>query len=371
MLNLSTKTRGVFLLHSSASTTRRLLGALSLMSTVACGAKQEARASRDAGVVANAGNTPSAEAGLPNGFQSSDPGVSQPDMTVAPDSAATTGTTSVTEPATVAPASTSFMCGGNACACSDGIDNDGDGVIDGMDQECTGPLDDEEGSFATGIPGDNRDPKWQDCFFDGNSGAGDDGCRYHTACLTGDKPSSDDDCAVAQQCIDFCQPLTPPGCDCFGCCEVPVAAGTIGVLLSETCSLANIDDPEACPRCEPATHCSNECGECELCLGKTLADLPASCAQNTPPTASDAGTPPSENDGGFPDTDDPDTTDPDTTDPDTDGPDTTDPDTTDPSTPDLPSNSCDRGVACTTNADCQAGDYCRLGCCIDYTPQVF
>jgi hypothetical protein len=63
------------------------------------------------------------------------------------------------------------LCGG-PCGCSDGIDNDGDGTIDGFDLECTGPADNDEGTFATGISGDNVDPKWQDCFFDGNSGGG-------------------------------------------------------------------------------------------------------------------------------------------------------------------------------------------------------
>ena len=53
------------------------------------------------------------------------------------------------------PALVGSLCGGSGCACSDGKDNDGDGLIDGMDPECTGPLDNDEGSFATGIPGDN------------------------------------------------------------------------------------------------------------------------------------------------------------------------------------------------------------------------
>src|SRR5204863_6684485 len=54
--------------------------------------------------------------------------------------------------------------------CSDGIDNDGDGKIDYNDPECVGPLDNDEGTYATGIPGDNVDACKQDCFFDGNSG---------------------------------------------------------------------------------------------------------------------------------------------------------------------------------------------------------
>ena len=66
--------------------------------------------------------------------------------------------------------------------CSDGIDNDGDGKIDYNDPECVGPLDNDEGTFATGIPGDNSDACKQDCFFDGNSGMGDDGCEWQLKC---------------------------------------------------------------------------------------------------------------------------------------------------------------------------------------------
>jgi hypothetical protein len=70
-------------------------------------------------------------------------------------------------------------CGAGGCACNNGLDDDGDGLIDAADPECVGAMDNDESSFATGMPGDNRDPKWQDCFFDGNSGAGDDRLRDH------------------------------------------------------------------------------------------------------------------------------------------------------------------------------------------------
>ena len=66
--------------------------------------------------------------------------------------------------------------------CSDGIDNDGDGKIDYADPECVGGLDNDESSYATGIPGDNVDACKQDCFFDGNSGMGDDGCMWQLKC---------------------------------------------------------------------------------------------------------------------------------------------------------------------------------------------
>src|SRR6478609_3127994 len=45
-----------------------------------------------------------------------------------------------------------------------------------------GPLDNDESSFATGIPVDNIDACKQDCFFDGNSGMGDDGCMWQLKC---------------------------------------------------------------------------------------------------------------------------------------------------------------------------------------------
>jgi len=184
------------------------------------------------------------------------------------------------------PSSDLLLCGGRACACSDGIDNDGDGVMDGFDIECTGPYDDDEGSFATGISGDNMDPKWQDCFFDGNSGAGDDGCRYHTDCLTGDLPQDDPKCTVTQQCLDFCVQRTPPGCDCFGCCTVPSADGPVDVIISSHCDSSDI---ASCTTCEKSDSCNNECGECELCTGVTVDDLPDTCFTKYPPTGGTGG----------------------------------------------------------------------------------
>lgn len=143
-----------------------------------------------------------------------------------------------------------LLCGGVSCVCLDGIDNDGDGEVDGFDTECTGANDNDEGSFATGIPGDNVDPKWQDCFFDGNSGAGDDGCRYSTDCISGELPQDHKNCTVTDQCVEFCAPRTPNGCDCFGCCDVTRADGSSAqLMLGDECSLAVIDDIAKCPPC--------------------------------------------------------------------------------------------------------------------------
>jgi hypothetical protein len=227
-------------------------------------------------------------------------------------------------------------CGGSGCQCNNGIDDDGDGLIDGFDTECVSPYDNDEGTFATGIPGDNSDPKWQDCFFDGNSGAGDDGCRYSTKCLTGELPMTDPDCTVTQDCIDFCAPMTPNGCDCFGCCEVTDHEGVEHfVFVTGACSTDKLDDPKTCIPCTQSDQCGNECGECELCPGMTPQDLPASC---TPPPQDDGAAGAGGTDGaggaaGAP--------------------------------PDVPNYTCDNGMpVCALDIPCQDGQFCMNGCCM-------
>jgi hypothetical protein len=105
-----------------------------------------------------------------------------------------------------------------------------------------GPPTMTKGSFATDIPGDNQDSYTQDCFYDGNSGGnpGND-CIRHTCCFS-DATNQDEcdafleaigvgaggpnfdpaecDVAVSDGCIEHCDAVTPPGCDCFGCCTV-------------------------------------------------------------------------------------------------------------------------------------------------------
>jgi hypothetical protein len=209
--------------------------------------------------------------------------------------------------------------------CSDCIDNDNDGKIDGFDPECTGPADNDESSFKTGIPGDNIDATMQDCFFDGNSGAGDDGCNQHTCCLLQAKgtisgsetqleadkreckrlaPKADEkkydpakcyqpfgNTPVSPKCKMNCGPLTPPGCDCFGCCTICNENGCRDVLInpqvSPDCQSENITDPgpdgmdntgdEPCRRCVKSDCGSEECGgdTCILCPGQET--LPPGC----------------------------------------------------------------------------------------------
>ena len=215
---------------------------------------------------------------------------------------------------------------GAVAQCSNGIDDDGDGAIDGFDPECTGPLDNREDSFATGIPGDNIDAVKQDCFFDGDSGHGNDGCLMHTCCLLDGpcppelKPEQYDpnDCVVAQDCIDFCAPITPPGCDCFGCCTICNDDGCFDILtnpeVAPDCTAADAGDPDKCPACTPVQECGGSdepCYEleCQLCPGQTLEDLPESCGNM---------------------------------------------------------NECPGGLmACADTSECESGKFCSNGCCIN------
>src|SRR5678815_1266694 len=84
---------------------------------------------------------------------------------------------------------------------------------------------------------------------------------------------------VPQKCIDVCAPLTPPGCDCFGCCTVcqtsndPTSCRDVilNPAVSPTCDSTNITSngadgvdgtgDEPCKRCVKNTQCgSSECG---------------------------------------------------------------------------------------------------------------
>ncbi len=231
------------------------------------------------------------------------------------------------------------QCSNGPCACDNGKDDDGDGLVDGADPECTGAYDDSEDSFATGIPGDNID-FCQDCFFDGDSGGGpgsSDPCQYHTDCLYGKTPTPRGNagcfnCKATAGCIDNCRPRTPNGCDCFGCCQVRVPDGTtVNIVLTGTCSIDKIENETACPRCVQSTECVNECGRCELCPGKTEKDLPADCSS-------------------LPD----------------------DTDTGDQVDTDPPVNhTCDDGEqVCSDRLPCPSGTYCQQGCCLQLGPIV-
>lgn len=261
------------------------------------------------------------------------PGSLPPGSTVLPDGAIVLPDGAIVGPDAI------VGCVPGSTQCTNCKDDDGDGLVDWMDPDCTGPLDNDESSFATGIPGDNIDPCKQDCWFDGNSGSGDDGCLFDLRCYPGYKdPKCPYDAKMAAdpkkcpppttKCIEKCKPLTPKGCDCAGCCDVYDAAGTVHtVKLVSTCTSASLSDPTKCPVCTKIADCSNPCGKCDVCLGKLT--LPPEC---------------------FPKPDA--------------GPDAP-PDATTDTTPPPPPSGCPEGFpACSVSTPCPAGSYCLTGCCI-------
>ena len=138
-----------------------------------------------------------------------------------------------------------------------------------------------------------------DCYFDADSGAGNDECYWSHSCdplepgdCTYDPnhnlPGTPDGCAELDMqqsdvCNEYCGPLVPNGCDCFGCCDVTVDddttvtvyLGTQDAQGNGTCNLEVAQDPELCHPCTQVTSCQNDCDTCELCLGKT--ELPPEC----------------------------------------------------------------------------------------------
>ena len=200
-------------------------------------------------------------------------------------------------------------CQGKFYECGDCIDNDGDQLKDSDDPECTGPCDNSENSYYGGIPGQNNAPCRQDCYFDQDTGSGNDECYWSHECdersiapdypPSGDArcayqpndtiPGSNSSCAglsAAQSstCLDTCLPITPNGCDCFGCCELPAASNHFVWIGSSaqnvgTCDAAHVDDPSACHPCTPVPSCFNSCDPCEVCVGRTSPS--ASCNSTT------------------------------------------------------------------------------------------
>jgi len=203
-------------------------------------------------------------------------------------------------------------CVAGTTQCTNCIDDDNDGALDSSDIECTTPYDNDEGTFATGIPGDNADPSRMDCFFDGNSGSGDDNCSVHVCCTLG--VTTQAQCPISPgtfdptvcpppigsgslpaTCVSFCAPLAPLGCDCFGCCTICDPASNqcadimVHPMVSPGCNGSTLLDPQVCKQCTKIPSCSQgDCGgsTCRLCAGQTVDDLPGVCgSQPGCPTA--------------------------------------------------------------------------------------
>jgi hypothetical protein len=202
------------------------------------------------------------------------------------------------------------MCQMHTYQCGDCMDNDGDGLVDSADPDCLGPCGNNEGGFDPMIPGISLLNCSADCFYDQDGGNGNDGCVYDYRCdpLSPDvapNTSHPDRCAYSMttamststcpptqptQCHNFCGPLTPNGCDCFGCCEVQagqfIFVGSIPDAGHAPCDPDHLNDPASCRPCTPVQDCLNPCGHCELCFNQHT--LPPDCF---PPPPADMGMP--------------------------------------------------------------------------------
>lgn len=197
-------------------------------------------------------------------------------------------------------------CQGKTYQCGDCLDNDGDCRIDSDDTQCLGPCDNTENSFFGGIPGQNNSPCKSDCYFDQDTGSGNDDCYWSHKCdplavaplyppegsqcaynpnanIPGYSGSCTD--AFASQsatCDSYCGPLTPNGCDCFGCCVIPGAPTPVWLGSeasgSGTCDIASLGNPLLCEPCTQVAACLNPCDVCEICIGKPT--LPPECNGN-------------------------------------------------------------------------------------------
>jgi hypothetical protein len=196
--------------------------------------------------------------------------------------------------------------------CGDCIDNDGDGFIDDADPNCLGACDNNEAGLELLLSGSPLSGCKRDCYYDFNSGAGNDNCHWALQCdpKTPVRSCCDpnrtelETCGAARNrvnctdpqiqdpvCHEICMPMVPNGCDCFGCCDIRTTATPeaehwvyLGSFSEDasgtkvgTCNIeaAKAGDNEACRLCTPQENCVKGCGECQLCLGKT--ELPDHC----------------------------------------------------------------------------------------------
>lgn len=191
---------------------------------------------------------------------------------------------------------------GKIYACGDCLDNDGDGNVDKDDLDCLGACHNNESSYDIGLTGQPGTQCRLDCYYDSESGRG---CDWSSECdmlepvamCTYQAPPAsvigsldcDEVAATHEANCGYCETLTPPGCDCFGCCELPAGSneyvfiGTRDADGNYTCSFdslgTTVDGKPACAPCTPVPSCAVACDDtdpCQRCIGET-APLPEEC----------------------------------------------------------------------------------------------
>ena len=197
-------------------------------------------------------------------------------------------------------------CQGHVYQCGNCLDDDADCDIDGNDSNCFGPCSNNEDGLDGDIPGQDNAPCKHDCYFDNNSGTGNDDCFWNHECdplepsattceydANANTPGTPLSCVQLEvmqspTCDAVCGPLTPNGCDCFGCCTVDLPGiGPTEIFLGSkvdgdgmpTCSVEVFDDANVLDLCHPCSQvpaCLNACDPCELCFGGPV-DLPPEC----------------------------------------------------------------------------------------------
>lgn len=212
-------------------------------------------------------------------------------------------------------------CQNHIYACGDAIDNDGDGLVDADDPSCWGACHNSETYYAQQIP-DGPFGCSRDCYFDQDSGSGNDACFHDFKCDPHEVPPdyfpntnwgascaydpqanvpgtllscAELSAAQSDACLGYCRPLAPNGCDCFGCCDLPSGSGNfvwLGSLDDDgapSCDVSGALDPVKCHPCEPVPSCLNPCESCELCLGD--AGLAPGCTAPSCAGAAPCGVP--------------------------------------------------------------------------------
>lgn len=186
-------------------------------------------------------------------------------------------------------------CQGKTYLCGNCLDDDLDGLADGFDPDCLGPCHNREDSFDLGIPGGGHGNCGSiECYYDSNSGRGNDDCFYDLTCdplepdpacmYSGSGVGTNPACPATQSqvCYDVCRAVTPNGCDCFGCCSVTLDDGGYRDIFlgseqssGQACTVETAGDPAKCFSCTKNPSCEKGCSVCQLCLGKT--ELPPEC----------------------------------------------------------------------------------------------